>query len=86
MDGVKLNKQTKEERMQLIRDTAKRFKQKQAREARFIREEKQAEKDRKKEKASNMASEIYWTDATKYANEYYGEVYHQTTKFDNDWN
>ena len=26
-----------------------------------------------------------WTDASKYANEYYGETYRATTKFDNDW-
>lgn len=31
-------------------------------------------------------SNIYaWTDASKYANQYYGEVYRQTTRFDNDW-
>lgn len=27
-----------------------------------------------------------WTDAPKYAEEYYGEVYRETTRFDNDWN
>lgn len=27
----------------------------------------------------------YWTDAPKYAKQYYGEVYHETTKYDNDW-
>jgi len=26
-----------------------------------------------------------WTDASKYANEYYGETMRETTKFDNDW-
>lgn len=26
-----------------------------------------------------------WTDASKYAAEYYGETLHYTTKFDNDW-
>ena len=31
-------------------------------------------------------SNIYqWTDASKYAQEYYGETLHYTTKFDNDW-
>jgi len=28
----------------------------------------------------------YYTDASKYANEYYGETYRETTRFDNDWN
>ena len=26
-----------------------------------------------------------WTDASSYANEYYGETFRQTTRFDNDW-
>jgi hypothetical protein len=26
-----------------------------------------------------------WTDASKYAKEHYGEVYHETTRLDNDW-
>ena len=26
-----------------------------------------------------------WTDASKYANEYYGETMRETTRFDNDW-
>lgn len=27
----------------------------------------------------------YWTDASKYADTYYGETYRETTKFDNAW-
>ena len=27
-----------------------------------------------------------WTDASKYADQYYGETMRETTKFDNDWN
>jgi hypothetical protein len=27
----------------------------------------------------------HWTDAPQYAKEYYGEVAHETTRFDNDW-
>tara|TARA_A100001011_G_scaffold309399_1_gene325483 strand:+ start:52 stop:291 length:240 start_codon:yes stop_codon:yes gene_type:complete len=26
-----------------------------------------------------------WTDASKYAEKYYGETYRETTKHDNDW-
>jgi len=29
--------------------------------------------------------DFYYTDASKYAEQYYGDVYHATTKFDNDW-
>jgi hypothetical protein len=28
----------------------------------------------------------HWTDAPKYAKQYYGDVYRDTTKFDNEWN
>ncbi len=28
---------------------------------------------------------MYWTDASKYANQYYGETFRETTRFDNDW-
>jgi len=27
----------------------------------------------------------HYTDASKYANKYYGETFHQTTRLDNDW-
>jgi hypothetical protein len=27
----------------------------------------------------------YYTDEAKYANQYYGETFRQTTKYDNDW-
>ena len=27
----------------------------------------------------------YYTDASKYAKEYYGETLYETTRFDNDW-
>lgn len=28
---------------------------------------------------------IHYSDASKYAEEHYGEVYRETTRFDNDW-
>jgi len=30
-------------------------------------------------------SELHWTDASKFAKQYYGEVHYHTTKLDNDW-
>lgn len=27
----------------------------------------------------------YYTDASKYAKQYYGETFYQTTRYDNDW-
>ena len=76
--------QTTDDRMAMIREAAKKFQKKQTKAARFTRQERQAPK-RKKE-AEKYASEIYWTDSEKYANEYYGEVAYHTTRFDNDWN
>lgn len=76
--------QTSADRMAMIREAAKKFQKKQTKAARFTRQERQAPK-RKKE-ADKHASEIYWTDSEKYANEYYGEVAYHTTRFDNDWN
>lgn len=67
--------QTTAERLQLIRETAKRFKAKRAQEARFEREEK----------TKVDGSELYWSDAPKYAEKYYGETFRATTRFDNDW-
>lgn len=36
-------------------------------------------------KAQNQTNINHYTDAAKYAGEYYGEVYSETTKFDDDW-
>ena len=52
--------------------------------------------DRKSERTSSLDSfyknidkmdenHNQWTDASSYANEYYGDTYRETTKFDNDW-
>ncbi len=29
--------------------------------------------------------DIYYSDASKYTKQYYGDVYHATTRHDNDW-
>jgi len=33
----------------------------------------------------DRGDERYWTDERKYANEYYGEAYRATTRYDNEW-
>lgn len=67
--------QSTTERMKMIRAAAKKFQKKQNRSARFVREEKvKVDKD-----------ERYWTDASSYADQYYGETYRATTRYDNDW-
>ena len=67
--------QSTTERMKMIRAAAKKLQKKQNRSARFVREEKvKVDKD-----------ERYWTDASSYADQYYGETYRATTRYDNDW-
>ena len=51
------------------------FMKKQARQAKVKREDKSMLREK----------EMHWTDASKYAEQYYGETLHYTTKFDNDW-
>ena len=67
--------QSKAERLEMIRAAAKKFQKRKAQEARFVREEK----------VKPETDERYWTDASSYANQYYGDVYRATTRFDNDW-
>jgi hypothetical protein len=67
--------QTQADRMALIRQAAKNFQAKQTKQAAFVR----------KENEHLNEDERYWTDASKYAEKYYGEVYRETTRFDNDW-
>ena len=48
----------------------------------FENTEKREVKAIKEDKSHNIN---HWTDAPKYAKQYYGEVYYETTKHDNDW-
>lgn len=61
------------ERIAMIREAHKKMLAKKARKARVTK------------KQSEQEDERLWTDAPRYAAEYYGEVYRETTKFDNDW-
>lgn len=75
--------QTTAERMALIRQAAEKFKAKQKVQAKFKRDEstqKVHELDKHFER-----DERQWNDASKYANQYYGETFRETTRFDNDW-
>ena len=78
---------TYEERMALIKKIAER-RQKMAKvraQSTVVkREAKKAKRDFMQipEEKENVYA---WTDAPKYAQEYYGETMYYTTKFDNDW-
>ena len=78
------------ERMAMIRAAAQKFQKSKTKEARFVRTEKLTAVRSKPQKAGPVMDnaskdERYWTDASKYAQEWYGEVYRETTKYDNDW-
>ena len=80
---------TYEERMALIKEVAERKKNL----ARIKAQSKTVLRKAPKAKRKLMdvpgedtsKNPMYWTDASKYANEYYGETFRATTQFDNDW-
>ena len=55
----------------------------------FMRKQKkEAGVKRRENKKQDDELELYnphYTDAPRYAEEYYGEVYRATTRYDNDW-
>lgn len=64
--------QSKAERMAMIREAHKKFLAKQAKKA-------------KAPKVVDEEDERLWSDAPRYAAEHYGETFHETTKYDDDW-
>ena len=75
---------TYDERMALIKKVAERRKKLAAvkKKTRKVRAPKADRSFMEIPKESNM---YQWTDASKYAKEYYGETMYHTTRFDNDW-
>ena len=80
---------TQSDRLALIKEIAERKKKmskvrKQS--ASVISRAKPVSRKKKDLDIPKETHNIYqWTDASKYAKEYYGETLHYTTKFDNDW-
>lgn len=72
--------QTKAERMAMIREASKKFTKKLERNQRVRKTE-----TRSLDKYDNGTNIYAWTDASKYAEEYYGEAMRNTTRYDNDW-
>ena len=84
--------QTREERLAMIKASAAKFQKKQVRQARINREENYSDPVAKPKKlaheyawAHSSDNINHWTDAEKYADQYYGDTYRATTRFDNDW-
>ena len=71
---------TRSERLAVIREHAEKF-------------NKKLKRNQRVRKTETVSLDIYtnqeninlWTDASQYANQYYGDVYRQTTRYDNDW-
>jgi len=85
---------TYDERMALIKQIAEAKKHEKARKQRMAKVRAQSsivKQKAKKVKRDFMqvpkeGDNMYaWTDASKYAKEYYGETLYETTRFDNDW-
>ena len=75
------------EHANFVKKEAAKFAKKQAREqAAFMKKQQRQAKAKRADKSMLRKEEFHYTDASKYAQEYYGEVYHETTRFDNDWN
>ena len=71
---------TRSERLAVIREHAENFNKKLKRNQR-VRKTETVSLD----KYTNQENINHWTDASQYANQYYGDVYRQTTRYDNDW-
>lgn len=89
-----------EKRLEMIKAAAKKieaqktFKQRQATNAAKVRrytdvveKPSRAKSNREWNRKMEKLDENYnqWTDAPEYAKTYYGDVYRDTTRFDNDW-
>jgi len=70
---------TMEERLALMKEVSKKFNKKLKRNQKVRKTETNF---MDKYDGNNINA---WTDASKYAEKYYGETYRQTTKYDNEW-
>jgi hypothetical protein len=53
--------------------------------AAFLNKQKRQSRARRTENSPLRNEDFYYTDSSKYADQYYGDVYRATTRFDNDW-
>ena len=72
--------ETLEERLALMRKLSKKFNKKVKRNSRVRKTETHY-----MDKYDNGTNIHAWTDASKYAEEYYGDTMRNTTRYDNDW-
>jgi len=70
---------------ELQKEVSRFRKAEQRKQERFMKKQARQAKVKREDKSMLRKEEFHYTDAPKYANEYYGEVYRETTRFDNDW-
>ena len=70
---------------ELQKEVNKFRKAEQRKQERFMKKQARQAKVKREDKSMLRKEEFYYTDASKYAEQYYGETYHETTRFDNDW-
>jgi len=51
----------------------------------FMAKQKRQARIKREDRSMLREEEFHYTDASKYAEEYYGDVYRATTGLDNDW-
>jgi len=51
----------------------------------FMKKQARQAKVKREDKSMLRKEEMHWSDASKYAEQYYGETYRATTSLDNDW-
>ena len=51
----------------------------------FMKKQARQAKVKREDKSMLRKEEMHWTDASKYAKQYYGDTFYETTRYDNDW-
>ena len=51
----------------------------------FMSSQKRQANAQRVENSALRNEDFYYTDSSKYAKQYYGETYYETTRHDNDW-
>ena len=73
---------TTQERLALIRKATKKFQKKQNRQSRVKRTENSQYMNIVRNEFDNIN---HYTDDSRYADQYYGDAFRNTTRYDNDW-
>ena len=70
---------------ELKKETRKLRNAEKRKQANFMKKQARQAKVKREDKSMLRKEEMHWTDASKYAEQYYGETYRATTGLDNDW-